>query len=153
MNEITYQKVIKLGLSSFLSLIYNAFSPTFNLLNALCIVIAIDFAIGVYQSFSEGNKFNPKKFLSKLKEIGLFIVVLAAAIFINPLWEQYGLKAYFVANSFIGMYGFYHFFSIVQNAGKLGFPIATQFQKFIESKASDLANLNKKDEVVNENKE
>lgn len=152
MNEITYQKVIKVGLSSFLSILYNAFSPTFNLLNALAIVIALDFIIGIYQSFNDGNKFNPKKFLGKLKEIGLFVVVLAAAIFINPLWEQYGLKAYFVANSFIGMYGFYHFFSIVQNAGKLGFPIANQFQKFIESKANDLANISKKDEVINEDK-
>ena len=152
MNEITYQKVIKVGLSSFLSILYNAFSPTFNLLNALAIVIALDFAIGIYQSFTGGNKFNPKKFLGKLKEIGLFVVVLAAAIFINPLWEQYGLKAYFVANSFIGMYGFYHFFSIVQNAGKLGFPIANQFQRFIESKANDLANISKKDEVINEDK-
>ena len=152
MNEITYQKMIKLGISSIATTIYNAFHPSFDLLQALCIVISIDFVIGVYQSFNAGFKFSPKKFLGKLKEIGLFVVVLAAAIFINPLWEQYGLKAQFVANSFIGMYGFYHFFSILQNAGKLGFPLAAQFQKFIESKASDLSNLSKKEEVANEDK-
>ena len=139
-------KTIKLTLSAICSYIYTLFEPSFPLLQALAIVMIIDFVLGVWQAFSIGKKFDPKKFLSKLKEAGLFVVVLAAAIFINPLWEQYGLKAHLIANYLISAYGFYHFFSILQNAGKMGFPLASVLQKFIESKSTDLANINKKEE-------
>lgn len=144
-------KTIKIALSSICSYIYTLFNPSIPLLKALAIVMLIDLVVGLWQSFGEGKKFDPKKFLGKIKEAGVFIIVLFAAVSINELWQHYGIAKQYIADSFISAYGFYHFFSILQNAGKLGFPIASYFQRFIESKAKDIAELNKKGDTENEN--
>lgn len=151
MDKATIIKLINTSFSTVCSLLVQYFQPSINLLEALAICISIDFFIGLWHSYSINQKFSPRKFLGKIKEIGLFIVVLFATISINPLWKQYGIAEQFIANSFIGAYGFYHFFSILQNAGKLGFPIANYFQKFIESKVADISDLKIK-EVANEDK-
>lgn len=152
MDTTSIYKTINYTVSAIGSLCVQYFSPSINLLQALGICILLDFVIGLYHSYSVKVKFDPKKFLSKLKELGLFVVVLFATIAINPLWAHYGIANQWMANSFIGAYGFYHFFSILQNAGKLGFPIANYFQKFIESKVTEIAELSKKEGVINEDK-
>lgn len=156
MNETSQlYKLVIYVLSSISSLIVQYFNPSINMLQALGICIALDFVIGLWHSYTVGVKFSPRKFLGKLKELGIFIVVLFAAIAINPLWKHYGIAEQWMANSFIGAYGFYHFFSVLQNAGKMGFPLAGYFQKFIESKVTEISDMNKKEvkEVAIENKE
>lgn len=145
-------KINHIILSITSSAIFKMFEPSFPMLYTLCGIIALDFFFGLYHSYHyEHKKFDPTKFLKKLKEIGAFIVVLFATISINSFWKTYGLDAQYVANYFMSAYGFYHFFSILQNAGKMGFPIASYFQKFIESKAPDLNGIIKKEESPNEN--
>ena len=82
-------KTIKLTLSAICSYIYTLFEPSFPLLQALAIVMIIDFVLGVWQAFNIGKKFDPKKFLSKIKESGIFIIVLFAAFSINSLFQHY----------------------------------------------------------------
>lgn len=147
-----YEKINKLILSILSSSVVQVFHLTLDHIKALCIVMVIDLAVGLYHSFVyDGKKFDPKKMKSKGLEISMFIITLFATLSINVLWKQYGLDGVSIAQYLISAFGFYHFFSILQNMGKMGFPIATYFQKFIESKASDLQNL-KKEEVENENK-
>lgn len=150
-----YEKINKIILSILSSSVVQVFSPTLDHLKALLIVMIIDLAVGLYHSFVyDGKKFDPKKMKSKGFEISMFIITLFATLNINVLWKQYGLDGVSVAHYLISTFGFYHFFSILQNMGKMGFPIANYFQKFIENKAPDLQNLKTEDkkEVSDEDK-
>jgi phage-related holin len=141
------ERLYKMILSLTSSAVFKLFEPSFPMLQALVIIMALDMVIGLYHSFNyEGKKFDPKMFLGKIKDTGMFIVILFATLSINAFWKQYGMEGQSVANFFISSFGFYHFFSILQNAGKMGFPIAGYFQKWIESKAPDLNGLKKGEE-------
>lgn len=149
MREKLYSILMSLTSAPFVTMFY----PTIDHLKALAIVMAIDLVVGIYCSFNyELKKFDPKKLRSKGLEVSMFIITLFATLSINVFWKQYGLDGLTVSHYLISAFGFYHFFSILQNMGKMGLPVAGYFQKWIESKAPDFNEL-KNDEVKNENKE
>lgn len=113
------------------------FEPYSALVKALLILVIIDILTGLFAARHEGKPLTSRRFLMKGLQVGLFFVGLAAAKAGSPLLEEFGIEAHQAGKWFCAFYGVYELFSILENLGRLGLPIAKQFASLLKSKLPD----------------
>lgn len=131
MNETT---LAKLSLSALLSPILVAFDPYATHVWAIGLLVIIDIASGMAASKKEGIDITSERAWPKVVQVGLFFVALAAARAASPLLEEFSIQSHQAGKWFCALYGLYELLSILENLGRLGLPVATQFLSLLKSK-------------------
>lgn len=118
----------------FIAPILTFFEPYSVLVKALGILVAMDIITGIAASRKEGKAITSKRLWPKIMQVGLFLFGLAAAKYASPLLVEFGIEEHQGGKLFCALYGAYEFFSILENLGRLGLPIAKQFANLLREK-------------------
>jgi phage-related holin len=131
-DEVTKTKIIN---SALLSLLLLFFEPYVVLLKALGLLVIIDIVTGMLAAKKEGKSLTSARFWArKGPTVVLFLVGLAAAAIASPLLAEFGIESHQAGKWFCAFYGAYELFSVMENLGRLGMPIAKQFSQLLKSK-------------------
>jgi phage-related holin len=128
---------LKLFFSLILTPVLTFFEPYELLVKAIGILVVIDITSGIIAARKEGKDLSSRRFLSKVGQVGLFLVGLFAAKEASPLLAEFGIATHQAGKWFCALYGAYELFSILENLGRLGFPIAKQFANLLKTKLPD----------------
>jgi phage-related holin len=109
-------------------------------------LIAFDVLTGLYVArFVTRTPLTSRRFLRKLPQLVMFTFAMSAALHADPFFVQFGLEAYQSAKFVISFYGLYELFSILENLGKSGLPVAKQIASLLKSKLPDEVKSNIED--------
>lgn len=125
---------LKLQYSLLMSPLLLFFEPYNALVKAIGILVILDVLTGGVVAKKEGKDLTSRRFLSKFIHVTLFLVGLSAAGAASPLLQVFGIEQYMAGKWICAFYGIYELFSILENLGKLGLPIAKQFGDLLKSK-------------------
>jgi len=111
------------------------FGPYEVLIKSIGILVIFDIISGIIVARKEGKAITSKRFWSrKGPTVALFLMGLAAAAVASPLLAEFGIEANQAGKWFCALYGTYELFSILENLGKLGLPVASKFSELMRSK-------------------
>lgn len=111
------------------------FEPIEVLLLSILWLVVIDIITGIYVArFIQKEAITSRGFFKKLPQVTKFLVAVIAALHADPFFVQFGLPSYQAAKLVISFYGLYELFSIMENLGKSGLPIAKQFTAILTAK-------------------
>lgn len=128
-------KEIKLFISSCIGLMVSFLGDTAPFVESIFILVILDIITGMIASkYYRGLDLTTKKFIRKVRELGLFGVGLASFIVAENAFLHIGISEGWMANFFCSTYIFYELFSILENLGDMELPIATQLKKFLKQK-------------------
>jgi len=122
------------------TIVVSYFEPYLPLAKAIGVLVVIDILTGYLASRHEGQGFQSRKFREKLKPVALFLIALAAAKEASPLLAEFDITAHQAGKWFCAFYGVYELFSILENLGRLGLPIAAPLMKLLKAKLPDDVN-------------
>lgn len=125
---------LKLIFSLLISPILMLFNPYILLIKALGILVIIDVITGIMSARKEGVALTSKALWQKVPKVALFLCALAAASVSSPLLTEFGIEAHQAGKWFCALYGAYELFSILENLGRLGLPIAKPMADLLKSK-------------------
>lgn len=125
---------LKLILSALISPFMMFFEPYNALVKAIGILVVMDVATGIAAAKKEGTSITSKSLWSKIPVVGLFLVGLAAAKISSPLLLEFGIEAHQAGKWLCALYGVYELFSVLENLGRLGLPVAKQIMNLLKSK-------------------
>lgn len=129
--------IIKLLYSLLMSPLLMFFEPYSGLVKAIGILVALDILTGMMAAKKESKDLTSKSLWAKLPRVGLFLIALAAAKISSPLLMEFGIEAHQAGKWFCALYGLYELFSILENLGRLGLPVARQFLELLKKKLPD----------------
>lgn len=116
------------------------FAPVSSLLMSILWLVIFDIMTGMYVvRITEKRDLTSRGFLKKLPQILMFLVALAAAIHAGPFFNTFGLEKLQAAHLVISFYGLYELFSILENLGKMGLPVAKQLAELLKAKLPENA--------------
>lgn len=130
----------KLILSTLMTSLVMFFSPVTPLLVPALWLILLDILTGIYVArIVLKQPLTSRAFFRKLPQFLMFLVALAASLHADPFLTQFGLEQYQTAKLVISFYGLYELFSILENLGKSGLPVAKQLATMLQAKLPDEA--------------
>lgn len=98
-------------------------------------LIIIDILSGMYVAyFVKNESLTSKRFFGKIKQIAAFAVGLWAMLLADKNLEAFGLTDHWGVKMFCALYTFYELFSILENLGNAGLPIAKEIQGLLLNK-------------------
>lgn len=124
----------KLLYALIISPIFMFFEPYDALVKAIGLLVILDIVSGMFAARKEGKDLTSKSLRKKLPIVGIFLFALAAAKIASPLLEEFGIASHQAGKWLCALYGAYELFSILENAGRLGFPVAKQLADMLKSK-------------------
>lgn len=125
---------LKLIYSVIISPILLFFEPYSILVKAIGVLVAMDIITGMLAAKKENKALTSKSLRAKLPVVALFLIGLAAAKEASPLLLEFGIEPHQAGKLFCALYGVYELFSILENLGRLGLPIAKQMAELLKSK-------------------
>lgn len=139
---------VKLLLSALFASIVSFFDPVMHLLVPMLYLILFDVVTGMYVAkFVDRIPLTSRRFLRKLPQLVLLTVAISAALNADPFFVNFGLSQNQGASFVISFYGVYEVFSIFENLGKSGLPVAKQLTKILQAKLpQEIQDELKKDE-------
>jgi phage-related holin len=143
--------MIKNVLAVIFSAIISFYAPVQSLLLPILWLVIIDIVTGVYCArIVEKKPLNSRGLFKKLPQITMFLVAITAALHANPFFVTFGLPEYQAVKLVFAFYGLYELFSILENLGKSGLPVAKQIINILTAKLPD--DVKKEFEQVNPEK-
>lgn len=139
LNIINDTAKVKLQYSAALSVLLLFFEPYSALVKAIGILVALDIVTGLVAARKDGSSLTSRRFLAKVVHVALFCVGLAAAGAASPLLAEFGIEQHQAGKWFCALYGAYELFSVLENLGRMGLPVAKQFSALLKSKLPDEA--------------
>jgi len=128
-------KRLKMILSAVLAIIINFLGDTSPFLKSIFALVIIDVILGlICAKFYRFEDIKTRRFVEKIRELGLFSVGLAAFIFSAQAFAHFGLSKMWGAKFYCSAYMIYELFSILENLGDMGFPIAKQIKEVLKKK-------------------
>lgn len=129
---------MKLLLSSIIAPLLAFFQPVNMLMAPILWLVVIDILTGMYATrVVEKKPLTSRGFLKKLPQILMFLIAIAASIHADPFFMAFGIAQFQSAKLVISFYGLYETFSILENLGRCGLPVATQFARILQAKLPD----------------
>lgn len=125
---------LKFILSLIVSSILMFFDPYIILIKAIGILVVIDIISGMFAAKKEGKHLTSKSLWKKVPRVGLFLIALAAAKISSPLLFEFGIAEHQSGKWLCALYGVYELFSILENLGRLGMPLAKQMAELLKAK-------------------
>lgn len=131
---------MKVVLSLIFSTILCFFAPVSFLLMPILWLVLFDILTGMYVvRVVRKEGLTSRGFLKKLPQILMFLVALSAALHADPFFVTFGIAALQAAKLVCSFYGIYELFSILENLGSMGLPIAKQLAELLKAKLPDNA--------------
>jgi phage-related holin len=98
-------------------------------------LVSFDVITGIYVSrFISNVEITSRRLFRKLPQLAMFFVAMSAALHADPFFVQFGLSQFQSTKFVISFYGLYELFSILENLGKAGLPVAKQLANILKSK-------------------
>ncbi len=138
----------KMFLSMILAPVLAFFDPYIILVKAIGLLVIFDMVSGIIAARKEGKAINSRSLLKKVPQVVLFLFGLAAAKFASPLLQEFGIDAHQAGKWFCALYGLYEFFSVLENLGRMGMPVAKQFTALLKARLPE--DMQKLEEVKND---
>lgn len=114
------------------------FAPVSYLIVPILWLIVIDILTALYYvRIVQKSPLTSRGFFKKLPQFSMFLVAVVAALHANPFFVAVGLPEYQAVKLVISFYGLYELFSILENLGKMGLPIAKQLLRILSAKLPD----------------
>lgn len=130
-------KAFKLLMALVVSPLIMFYDPYSALIQAIGILVIMDIATGIFAAKKEGQDIKSRAFLRKIPQVVLFLFGLAAAKEASPLLVEFGIAEHQIGKWFCALYGAYELFSVLENLGRLGLPVAKQMSDLLRSKLPD----------------
>lgn len=121
MNEHTPQiiRMVSTALGAIVGYLYGGWTA---MLNALLILVVIDFLTGWAAAWINGELRSMKGYIGIAKKVGIFLFVTVAHVIDGVLGDMHFLRDavifFYIANELL---------SIIENAGKMGIPMPPAF--------------------------
>lgn len=126
---------LKLLILSLTTALVTFFEPIEVLLASILWLVLIDIITGAYLvRIVNKEPLTSRGFFKKLPQVAKFLVAVVAALHADPFFVQFGLPQYQAASLVISFYGLYELFSILENLGKSGLPVAKQITSILSAK-------------------
>lgn len=139
--ELLNNVKLKLVLNIIGALILGFFEPISYLLFPILWLVVIDIATAMYLiRIVKKESLTSRGFFKKLPQLVLFLIALIAALHADPFFVEFGITQYQAAKLVLSFYGLYELFSILENLGKSGLPIAKQLAAMLEARLPDKIN-------------
>jgi phage-related holin len=129
---------IKLIISGLLMPLAAFYAPVQGLLMPILWLVLIDILTGIYAvRIVERKPLTSRGFLKKLPQVAMFLIAIAASLHADPFFVTFGIEAYQSGKLVMSFYGLYELFSILENLGRSGLPVAKQFSRILQAKLPD----------------
>lgn len=126
---------MKLIMSAIIAPLLAFFAPVSALIAPILWLVLIDILTGMYVvRIIDKKSLTSRGFVKKLPQLVMFFVALTAALHADPFFVEFGIGLHQAAKLVISFYGIYELFSILENLGKSGLPVATQLAKLLQAK-------------------
>lgn len=138
----------KATLSVVIAPIISFFAPASVLILPILWLVLFDILTGIYRvRIIEKKPLTSRGFLKKFPQLIMLLVSIAASIHADPFFVQFGIESFQASKLVVSFYGMYELFSILENLGKSGLPIAKQVARLLQAKLPDAIKdeLNHKD--------
>lgn len=114
------------------------FEPVNSLIMPILWLVILDILTAMYLvRIVKKESLTSRGFFKKMPQIAMFLVAVSASLHANPFFTQFGLPEHQAAKLVFGFYGLYELFSILENLGGAGLPIAKQISNMLKSKLPD----------------
>lgn len=114
------------------------FEPVNGLIIPILWLVLLDILTAMYLvRIVKKEALTSRGFFKKMPQIAMFLVAVSASLHANPFFTQFGLPEYQAAKLVFSFYGLYELFSILENLGGAGLPIAKQISDMLKSKLPD----------------
>lgn len=121
------------------------FLPVEHLLPGIAVLVVLDILTGMYVSrIVKQEDLTSHRFKGKIKQVAIFAIGLAAMLFADKNLQVFGITEHYGAKLFCAMYAFYELFSLLENLGNMGLPVAKELKDLL---------LAKKNKVLEKEKE
>jgi len=135
MNNASKSKAI---LSLLIAPLLAFFQPVTFLILPILWLVVIDILTGMYATrIIEKKPLTSRGFLRKLPQLVMFLIAIAASIHADPFFNEFGIEKFQSAKLVISFYGLYELFSILENLGRSGLPVAKQLARILQAKLPD----------------
>jgi phage-related holin len=147
-------QVKKFFLTLIITPILLLFMPVNHLIQPLLWLVFIDIITGMYVAKRvEKKDLTSRGFLQKLLPITLFFIAVAAALLSGVFFQEFGIEKLQPAKWVCAFYAIYELFSILENLGKSGLPVAKQIAAFLKTKLPNEVNPDKQNTEENKPQE
>lgn len=133
---------MKYDLKSFLLMVLTPilafFEPVALLIVPILWLVLIDIITGMYLvRIVKKEPLTSRGFFKKLPQVVMFLLSVIASLHANPFFMQFGLPEHQAVKMVVSFYGLYELFSILENLGNSGMPVAKQLTKLLSAKLPD----------------
>lgn len=147
MELLSMSQIKKSVLSLLISPVLLFFSPVAMLVKALLWLVLIDIITGMYSAkFADKKDLTSRGFIKKLVPLSLFFLALTASLHAGVFFAEFGIDKIQPAKWVVSFYGLYELFSILENLGKCGLPVAKQIAAFLKQKLPTEVKIEEKKE-------
>lgn len=114
------------------------FEPVSLLIIPILWLVLIDIITGMYLvRVVKKEPLTSRGFFKKLPQVVMFLIAVVASLHANPFFVQFGLPEHQAVKMVVSFYGLYELFSILENLGNSGMPVAKQLTKLLSAKLPD----------------
>jgi phage-related holin len=126
---------IKAIISLIFAPLITFFAPVSAVVVPLLWLVVLDVTTGIYASrVIEKNPITSRGFFRKFPQVLMLFIAIAGAIHADPFFVQVGIEPFQSAKLVTSFYGLYELFSILENLGRSGLPVAKQFANLLQAK-------------------
>lgn len=114
------------------------FEPVNGLITPILWLVFLDILTAMYLvRIVKKESLTSRGFFKKMPQLLMFLVAVAASLHANPFFTAFGFPDHQASKLVISFYGLYELFSILENLGGAGLPIAKQISKLLQAKLPD----------------
>ncbi len=129
--HIEFKKLVLIAFSAIISFL----APINLLLMPILWLVVFDILTAMYcVRILQKQPLTSRGFFKKLPQLSLFFIAVVAALHADPFFVTLGVPVHQAAKLVISFYGLYELFSILENLGKMGLPIAKQLMNILSAK-------------------
>ena len=111
------------------------FEPVTALIIPILWLVLFDIITGMYVvRVVEKNALTSRGFFKKLPQVVMFLIAISASLHADPFFGEIGIEKFQSAKLVISFYGLYELFSILENLGRAGLPIARNILNILQAK-------------------
>ena len=120
------------------STIISFYAPVHALIMPVVWLVVLDILTAIYYvRVVQKQSLTSRGFFKKLPQVSMFLIAVAASIHANPFFVHFGLPEHQASKLVFSFYGLYELFSILENLGKSGLPVAKQIMNILSAKLPD----------------
>jgi toxin secretion/phage lysis holin len=125
----------KFLISGILASIMSFYSPVHYLMIPVLWLVVIDIITGIYLAkFIKKEDITSRGLFRKVPQLFMFFLAMTASMHADPFLKEFGLETLQGAKFVISFYGLYELFSILENLGQSGLPVAKQISNILKAK-------------------